>query len=143
MPLDQPAQVGDRQVRGVDDQVGVFAQRFGQGDVRRDAVRDHALRRQRMAAAGFGVAAQQGAFVGPGIHQLDAQAEAGAQPGDGVQHIDGVEAAGAGVDADGQLLVAAGRSSPPASSAAGCPPLRSRHPPAHAGSRPCRRRTGR
>ena len=68
---------------------------------------DPALRRQRMAPPGLGVAAQQRGFVSPGEHQLRPQRGIGAQPLQGLQHQVGVEAAGARVDADRQLALAA------------------------------------
>ncbi len=74
MPFDQAAQVGDRQSRRIHDHIRLLPQRFGQGDLRGDTLHDNPLWRQGMSAAGFRVAAEQGAFVGPGINQLDVQA---------------------------------------------------------------------
>jgi len=66
------------------------------------------LRRQWVTAAGFGVATQQGAVIGPGINQLNPQAGIGPQTRDSVQYIVGVETAGAGVDAHSELAIATG-----------------------------------
>ena len=79
-PLDQLAQRGERQVRGVDDQVG-GSREAGRSAPARAAM--PSLTRpcgaSGMAAAGFGVAAQQRGLVGPGEDQLGPQAEVGAQ----------------------------------------------------------------
>ena len=144
MPLDQLAQAGDRQVRGIHHQVGVLAQRCGQRLLRRRCRRRRGPAAPADGGGGFRCSGAAGWLRRPRRRPVRAAA-----PGlprrrcERVQHRRGVEAAGAGVDADRQLAVRCAPPCPRASSAAGYRPPRSRHPPARAGSRPCRRRTGR
>ena len=114
MPLQQPLQIADREIGGVDHQIGARrADGASSSALLADAVGDRPVEGQRMAPARLGEAPLQHLVVAVEEEQADARAPARRfSRCDALQQGLGAEVAGAGVDADGD---GPRRSSPPAS----------------------------
>ena len=89
------------QIAAVDHQIGGGAQAIQQQPLLADAVGDRPVLGQRMAPAGFGIAALQD-LIGTGqIDQLHPECRIGFEPLDALQQRFGAEASCAAVDGDG------------------------------------------